>query len=92
MALAVTSDGSQLIVAGSSEGTTLTSDFQTIAYNATTGAYRWSAAYNGPRNGNETATALAVSPDGTKAFVTGPSETSNLNSFTDYATVAYSTT
>jgi DNA-binding beta-propeller fold protein YncE len=43
--------------------------------------------YDGPASGNDDAYAVAVSPDGTKVFVTGESEgkTSGL----DYATVAY---
>ena len=58
----------------------------TLGYNAATGAPLWASRYHGPA-GQSDAFALAVSPDGTKAFVTGATvgETSRL----DYATVAY---
>lgn len=72
-----------VFVTGGSEGVTSGADFATVAYNAVTGAQLWARRYNGPANGDDVATAVAVSPDGKRVFVTGGS------SRPDYATVAY---
>ena len=49
---------------------------------------RWGAFYDGPRSGLDLANAMAVSPDGSRVYVTGSSHgTKTSNS--DYATVAY---
>ncbi|MGH2812510.1 MAG: hypothetical protein ACRDI1_07330, partial [Actinomycetota bacterium] len=63
------------------------SDFATIAYVASSGAQLWVMRFNGPRALNDEARALGVSPDGSKVFVTGASETFQMTD--DYATVAY---
>jgi DNA-binding beta-propeller fold protein YncE len=94
-AVAVSPDGTTVYVTGDSPGSTGASDVATVAYNATTGALLWAERYNGPGNGEDHATAVAVSPDGTKVFVAGPSlgphsigEDGNY----DYATIAYNAT
>jgi hypothetical protein len=48
----------------------------------------WHQNYSGPGNGDDNASAVAVSPDGTKIFVTGTS--TGAGSGADLATVAYS--
>ena len=58
------------------------------AVSVTPGAKLWAARYNGPVNGNDEASALGVSPDGTRVFVTGQSIGST-SCCADYATVAY---
>ena len=68
---------------GSSKGL----DYATIAYNAATGAQLWASGYNGPGNGQDFATSVAVSPVGGTVFVTGQS--TGTNSGPDYATTAY---
>ena len=88
--LAVSPGGSAVFVtgtsfAGTSGGTSL-SDYATVGYNAATGARLWASRYHGPA-GQSDASALAVSPDGTKVFVTGA--TVGDTSLLDYATVAY---
>ena len=86
-ALGVSPDGSKVFVAGGSSDFSDYADYATVAYDAGTGARLWVKRYNGPANDDDFVTALAVSPDGSRVFVTGESmgSTSNL----DYATVAY---
>jgi hypothetical protein len=83
----VSPDGSKVYVTGPSEGST-TYDFATIAYNASSGAQLWLRRYSGPARGNDGSSALGVSPDGSRVFVTGGSEGSTAR-IGDYATVAY---
>ena len=68
-------------------------DFATVAYDSDTGARLWSKRYNGPGGGPgdsfDGADALAVSPDGSKVFVTG--ESIGLGDNWDWTTIAYST-
>jgi len=86
-ALRVSPAGSKVFVTGDSAGSTSIDDYATLAYKASTGTQLWVKRYNGPGNGDDGAHALGVSPDGSKVFVTGPSEGSA--SSYDYATVAY---
>src|SRR5437879_1584347 len=51
------------------------------------GARLWARRYNGPGNGMDSASKVAVSPDGNSVFVTG--ESTGISSHGDYATVAY---
>jgi PQQ-like domain len=83
----VSADGTRVFVTGSSGGSTSASDYATVGYDAVTGAKLWSKRYNGPGNGDDNAQSIAVSPDGTRVFVTGasPGTASSL----DYATLAY---
>ncbi len=85
-AVAVSPDGSSVFVTGSGSGPTST-DYFTVAYDASTGARRWVKRYNGAGNDVDFANGLGVSPDGSKVFVTGASPGSTTNY--DYATVAY---
>jgi DNA-binding beta-propeller fold protein YncE len=86
-AVAVNPNGSQVFTAGTSAGARGTSAFVTVAYNAASGAKQWIRRYAGPGLGPLQAKALAVSPDGTKVFVTG--EFGGVGGASGYQTVAY---
>jgi hypothetical protein len=85
--LGLSPDGSKLYVTGTAGFTSSAADYATVAYNATTGVQLWVKLYNGPANGTDSATGLAVSRDGSKVFVTGDS-VGSLN-VDDATTVAY---
>jgi DNA-binding beta-propeller fold protein YncE len=84
---AVSPDGTRVYVTGKTEGTTTGDDYATLAYDAATGARVWAVRYNGPGNGIDQAYALALSPDGSRVFVTGTS--AGADGTGDWATVAY---
>jgi hypothetical protein len=85
-ALGVSPDGSKLFVTGKSFGSGGSVDYTTVAYDAATGAQLWLTPYDGPASQYDAASALRVSPDGSKVFVTGESDGPSSR---DYATVAY---
>jgi outer membrane protein assembly factor BamB len=88
--VAVSPGGRAVFVTGTSfagtSGSTSLEDYATVGYNAVTGARLWASRYHGPA-GQSDASALAVSPDGTKVFVSGTTVAGT--SRRDYATVAY---
>jgi hypothetical protein len=86
--IVVSPSGGTVYVTGESPGATSGYDYATIAYNATTGAQAWIARYNGPGDGNDSATAAAVSPSTGTVYVTGSSAGTGTMEI-DYATVAY---
>jgi WD40 repeat protein len=85
--VAASPDGSKVFVTGSSQGAASGNDYATIAYDASTGASLWIRRYNGPGNGEDSASSIAASPDGSKVLVTGSSQ--GAASGNDYATIAY---
>ncbi len=87
-AVTVSPGGRSVFVTGLSTGATSGQDYATVAYNAATGNRRWVRRYNGPKNVDDFAGSVAVSPDGATVFVTGGS--TGATSGWDYATVAYS--
>lgn len=86
--LAVSPDGSTVFVTGASYSATSTGQpksqlqYATLAYDAGTGAQQWLTRTGNVTKGASSAYAIAVSPDGSKLFVTGQ-DVSNLT------TVAY---
>jgi DNA-binding beta-propeller fold protein YncE len=87
-ALAVTSDGTQVVVTGSSRDATGDLDYATVGYNAATGHQVWAKRYDSKGSDDDSAAAIAVSPDGDSVFVTGASLRSGFTDY-DFATIAY---
>jgi DNA-binding beta-propeller fold protein YncE len=87
--VAVSPNGKTVFVTGHSYGggASVVYDYATVAYNAVTGARLWVSRYNDPSSGDDEATSVAVSPDGTTVYVTGTSQQGTTGY--DYATVAY---
>jgi WD40 repeat protein len=59
----------------------------TVAYDSATGAQLWVSRFNGPANDVDTGASVAVSPGGSKVFVTGRSTGPTRGE--DYLTIAY---
>ena len=68
-------------------GKTGSRDYATVAYNSGTGRELWVRRYNGPGNGDDWATTVAVNLFRTAVFVTGWSAGRTTGGY--YATVAY---
>jgi len=71
----------------SSSGSPSWIDYGTVGYKASTGVEIWRARYNDPVNGDDEVAGIAATPDGSKVFVTG--QTDSASNRTDYTTVAY---
>ena len=84
-AIAVDAQGNAYVT-GSSTGVDSYSDYTTIKYGPS-GDRLWAKRYNGPGNGDDTPTAIAVDAQG-NAYVTGYSP--GAGSGGDYATIKYS--
>ncbi|MBE0433897.1 SBBP repeat-containing protein, partial [candidate division WOR-3 bacterium] len=82
--LAVDEQGN-VYVTGSSIGSGTSLDYATIKYDSA-GVEQWVQRYNGPANGDDWATSLAVDGQG-NVYVTGPSIGSGTS--LDYATIKY---
>jgi hypothetical protein len=69
--LALAPDGNVLYVTGSAVGNSTGRDFAVIAYSTVTGNVLWTQIHDGEWNGDDWPSAIAVSSDGTRVFVTG---------------------
>ena len=87
LSMAVSPDGSKVFVTGYSRGIATGGDYATVAYDASTGSTLWAKRYDGTGSSADGATSLAVSPDGSKVFITGASL--GVTGSMDYATIAY---
>jgi outer membrane protein assembly factor BamB len=63
-------DGTRVFVTGASAGTA-GNDFATLAYDASTGEQLWKTRYEVDTRRGATVAGMAVSPDGSRVFVTG---------------------
>lgn len=87
-ALAVAPDGARVFVTGESTDDKTGGDFATVAYEAATGRQLWTARHHAPALGVERPADLAVSPDGSRLYVTG-AEDFYPEGDARFATVAY---
>lgn len=94
--LAVSPDGARVFATGYSVGSD-GSTYATFALSASTGGRLWVARYNnGEYEGDDRPSALVVDPNGFRVYVTGGSMGAGpvpvIDTFYDYATVAYDAT
>ena len=85
--LTVSRDGTRVFVSGGSDGGHSMFDYVVIAYDAASGAQLWVSRYDGPTHGDDEATSITVSPDGTRVFLSGYSE--DETGFEQATTIAY---
>jgi DNA-binding beta-propeller fold protein YncE len=92
--MTVSPDGTRVFITGTVNGTNrLQKYYGTAALSAATGTRSWEARYpvaKPPIGG--AALSIAVSPDGSKVFVTGSTPGTKQAQFTGYGTVAYNAT
>ena len=84
----VTPDGSSVVVTGSSIGDGGVYDFATVAYDTVAGDRTWARRYAGSGSGDDSASGVEVSPDGSAVYVVGTSVEGNA---TDATTISYDT-
>jgi hypothetical protein len=90
-AIAVSPDGSMAFVTGNFQSFDGVEDhWITLGLDASTGARRWSMTHG--VSPYDSASDIAVSPDGATVFVTGATHTSIENGLSDYGTIAYDAT
>jgi hypothetical protein len=87
--IAVSPDGKTLYVTGRGYSSVSHWDYLTVAYDAATGAARWTARYHGPGSGLDYANAVVVAPGGRSVYVTGGSWGRSRSTGAEFATVAY---
>jgi hypothetical protein len=85
--MVVLPDGSAVVVTGESSITWAATDYETVSFDAGTGAQLWAARYSGPQGKFDVAYAVASGPDSGAVYVTGTSVADNY----EFATVAYQT-
>jgi DNA-binding beta-propeller fold protein YncE len=85
VAVAASPDGATVYVTGTTNPAN--SHFSTVAFNAATGAQRWAATFYG--RGYSQPAAVAVSPDGSKVFVTGYTTLPGACCPDQFVTIAY---
>jgi outer membrane protein assembly factor BamB len=86
--LGISPGGSFVYVTGWSDGGSSGFDYATVAYDASTGQDVWRSRFRDRYS--DLATALAVSADGTRIYVTGDTATYTRRKPIEYLTIAYS--
>jgi outer membrane protein assembly factor BamB len=82
-------DGSKVFITGSGISPWTGNDYATVGYDARTGSQLWAQSYTGAHGRkNDIPSAIGVSPDGTRVFVTGQSIGKGNESYA-YATISY---
>lgn len=71
VAVAVSPNGRRVFVTGTSRGVSSGLDYATVAYKTSTGERVWIRRYDDPAHRDDKAAGLALSPDGSRVFVTG---------------------
>jgi DNA-binding beta-propeller fold protein YncE len=87
MAMAISPAGDRVFVAGSEDQIGSGVDVLTIGIDAGDGETLWASTFDGPAHHQDTASGLAVSPSGTRVFVTGTMD--QTDGIADYGTLAY---
>ena len=85
-AVAISPDGTGVIVTGDSRGASTSWDIVTLRYDASSGATIWRRRYNGAPHKRDVASDVGVSPDGATVFVAGESANGTVGA---YKTLAY---
>ena len=96
-AMALSPDGSTLYLTGDCRPPSGSSNFDygTVAFSTAAGTQLWAATYDGPAHNGDEASAVTVSPDNSRVYVTGavsvPGETPDglRNYNLDFGTIAY---
>ncbi|MFC4117390.1 S8 family serine peptidase [Nonomuraea zeae] len=88
-AVTASPDGKSLYVTGMTSTSETGADYFTAAYNVDNGERTWLAQYSGPGGGIDDARTIAVTPDGSKVFVSGQSSGPGGTGLTNWGTVAY---
>jgi len=86
-ALGLTGDGRTVFITGASAGRGGDWDYATLAYDATTGSKLWVSRFDSTPGGDDFGLRLAVSPDGSRVYVTGRS--GPVPDHADFVTIAY---
>lgn len=86
--MALAPDGATIFVAGYGDTSQSSLDIVTLAYDASTGALKWSSRFDGAGHDVDRAVGIAASADGTRVFVTGSSTGWLVG--VGYVTLAYS--
>ena len=83
--LVVSSDGAHLFMTGVEQSSGQSMDFITAAFDVATGSQVWATAFDSPTHRDDSASLLAVAPDGATVYVSG-------SSGRQFVTVAYDAT